>query len=147
MSEPDVAHPCPGCNQSTLEQVEDKGIPFTGCTSCFGLFCAEPRLRSYVEKAAGAVAAGDAFEALRRKACAGRVGRSVRRCPMCGVGLGRITFGESPVVVLDRCALHGIWLDRSELKKVVRASRAWGASQGLLPAFKDVPDPDEAPPG
>lgn len=138
-----AGRPCPACAAATLERVEDKGVPFIGCTSCFGLFAAEPDLRRYVETAVGKPAAGEAFEALRQRACAGRVGRSVRRCPVCDVGLGRVSFGESPVVALDRCAVHGVWLDRTELKKVVRAARAHGAAAGLLPPFKDEPDPDE----
>ena len=52
----------------------------------------------------------------------------------------RFGFGESPFVILDRCAHHGVWLDRSELKKIVRASRAYAAAEGWLPAFDDDDD-------
>ena len=29
---------CPACKGETVEEIEDRGIPFLGCTSCFGLF-------------------------------------------------------------------------------------------------------------
>jgi Zn-finger nucleic acid-binding protein len=114
---------CPRCNEA-LSAVDDQGVPFLGCTKCYGLFVTEPDLFTYVEKAASPRVFASFVELHERMVNEAHSTGTVRHCPQCGAGLVRVTFGENPLVLLDRCAEHGIWLDRTELNKVLRAARA-----------------------
>lgn len=135
---------CPACKATTLGHVEDKKVQFLGCQSCFGLLVEERALAKYVVAAVGNKEAQKAFDDLLQKALKGmKPGKTTRSCPYCFLPLGRFSFGEAPLVILDRCPSHGLWLDRSELKKVVRASRAHGAAMGLLPPFGGGEDEGE----
>lgn len=56
--------------------------------------------------------AGDAPRAL----AGDDVGPSDRTCPACGAAMRRVAaYGA----VLDSCADHGVWFDRSELERVL----------------------------
>ena len=94
-------------------------------------------MRTYVERAADSEEAGKAFDDLLKAARDGTVSQARRTCWSCGQRMQRFGFGESPFMILDRCAEHGLWLDRSELKKVVRASRAHAAALGWMDPFDD----------
>jgi Zn-finger nucleic acid-binding protein len=123
--------------------VTDREVSFLGCGTCFGLFVADADLERYVVVAATPESAA-AFKKLLARAIAGTTGGKggPRACPRCGVHLARLGFGEAPLVVIDRCPDHGIWLDRTELKKVVRASRAAAHPREVPPPE----DEDEAGP-
>ena len=135
---------CPACKgEETIEPLEDRGIPFLGCTACFGLFASDDDIASYVADAAGAPEVKEAFEALLGKALDdGPPTPGKRPCPVCQAPLGRLGFGESPFVILDRCALHGLWMDKKELKKIIRSSRAQAVVLGLIDRFDDDDDDD-----
>ena len=60
-----------------------------------------------------------------------------RACPVCKEHLERLAIGEHPLVVADRCAEHGLWLDEGDLEKIVRSTRAVGMVQDAQP------EPDE----
>ncbi len=114
---------CPRCNEA-LSAVEDQGVPFMGCTKCYGLFVTEPDLFTYVEKAATPRVFASFVELHEGMLNGARSPGSMRHCPQCRARLERVTFGQNPLVLLDRCTEHGIWLDRTELNKVLRAARA-----------------------
>lgn len=145
-SEPASApRPCPACKGATLEEVEDRGVAFLGCAACKGLFVANDGLAAYVADAVGAEAGRESYHALLATALEGRRSGSVRACPVCTAKLERFGFGDAPFVILDRCPEHGLWLDRPELRKVVRASRARAAAQGLVaPELPGEDHQDEA---
>ena len=48
-----------------------------------------------------------------------------------------------PAARLDRCGHHGVWLDKKELKKVIRSVRAHCAVIGLIAKFDDTGDYDD----
>lgn len=137
--------PCPKCN-IPLEPVTDREVEFQGCGTCFGLWVAEGDLGVYVERASTAESATQ-YALLLEKALRRPAGGSHarRHCPTCRHPLERLGFGENPFVIIDRCPQHGIWLDRSELKKVVRSCRA--AAHPSEPALDDDDDEGEPRPG
>ena len=144
MSFDDFSTTCPGCKKDTIQEIEDRDIPFLGCTECFGLFTDEKNIARYVSSAAGKLEVGEAFEDLLGKALDGNPPTPGKRtCPQCQQPLGRMGFGESPFVILDRCAHHGLWLDKKELTKVIRSSRAHARVLGLVDEFDDYADDDE----
>ena len=115
------------------QALEHEGVPVEGGGPPLG----ERELASYVEKSS-TKESGAIFPKLLAKALAGKKGGAggSRGCPVCKKHLERIAFGEHPLVILDRCAEHGIWFDRTELKKVVRSCRA--AAHPTL-----APEPDD----
>ena len=136
MSEPGS---CPACKDKALEELVDREVPFLGCVSCFGLFVVEPSLGQYVCNTTGSEPIAQAYDALLASALATGVGGPTKRtCPTCTSPMRRLGFGEAPFVILDRCVDgHGLWLDKKELKKIVRASRAHAAVLGLTPPLGD----------
>jgi Zn-finger nucleic acid-binding protein len=137
MSEPT----CPNCEGSPeLSDIVERDVDFLGCMDCYGLFVTEDNLASYVGNAAGDPGVRKAYLELLDEAQAHLAGTSKRTCPHCRDPMRRMGFGESPLVILERCGLHAaVWLDKKELTKVLRASRAHAAVQGYT-------DPNAAPP-
>jgi Zn-finger nucleic acid-binding protein len=130
---------CPACKkEDTVDLMEDRGVEFLGCSQCFGLFVEEEGLHAYVSDSAGSDEIGKACAGLMQAALDAKQPKpGSRPCPVCKKPLCRMGFGESPFVILDRCGLHGVWLDKKELKKVIRSSRAHAAVMGLAPPFND----------
>ncbi|MGE0711960.1 MAG: zf-TFIIB domain-containing protein [Planctomycetota bacterium] len=129
MSEPT----CPSCAGSpALAEIVDREVNFLGCTDCYGLFVTEENLGEYVAHATGQPGVRTSYLELLEEATAKLGGESKRTCPRCHEKMRRIGFGESPLVILERCALHGLWLDKKELTKVKRAARAHAAVRGLI---------------
>jgi Zn-finger nucleic acid-binding protein len=141
MSEAAAAGTCPKC-KTALQPLEERDVPFLGCTTCSGLFVTARYLHEYVVRAT-AKPVGDAFTALLDAAMGGKMAPSVRKCPTCAETLHRLGFGEAPFVVLDLCMDHGLWLDKKELKKVLRSSRAHAGKMGLVAPFVDDDADDE----
>lgn len=132
---------CPACKDQPVEEIFDRDVPFLGCTACFGLFVTPDNLAAYVERASGERKIVESYRELLAAAGDGTKTQGKRACPRCGQGMVRIGFGDSPFVVLDRCAEHGLWLDRKELKRVIRAARGHAAAQGHV--FTSVDDDDD----
>lgn len=129
---------CPGCKESTLEPVEDRGVAFLGCTACYGLFASEDDLAAYAADWAGQPGAAEAFRQLLTRSLQGGARTGIRACPVCAGKLQRLGFGEAPLVIIDRCPDHGVWLDPKELKKLVRATRAFARVEGLIGSSYDL---------
>lgn len=125
---------CPTCaDRPPLESLQDRDVEFRGCTACFGLFVEADSLGQYVCNAAGSEDAAKAYDDLLVTALTKQGGPSKRVCPQCERPMRRLGFGEAPFMILERCEEgHGLWLDRKELKKVVRTSRAQAAVLGLI---------------
>lgn len=134
MSFPDFSSVCPACKKETVEAMEDREVSFLGCSDCFGLFVSEDGLEDYVTGSTDSADIGKAFKDLLQRSLDEKAPKpGNRECPVCKKPLGRMGFGESPFVILDRCGLHGVWLDKKELKKVIRSSRAHAAVMGMIP--------------
>lgn len=122
---------CPTCKERPqLEEMEQRSVLFRGCTQCFGLFVSETGLGEYVTAAAGDDGVRQGYDDLLGEATLALAGTSKRHCPECDGPMRRMGFGESPLVILERCEAHGIWLDKKELTKVLRASRAHAVVKG-----------------
>ena len=48
------------------------------------------------------------------------------KCPECGELMNRNNFGHRSGVVIDRCALHGVWLENGELIHLLEWKKAGG---------------------
>jgi len=47
-------------------------------------------------------------------------------CPDCGEFMHRKSYGAKAGVVVDRCRLHGVWLDGGELNRLLKWAKAGG---------------------
>ena len=47
-------------------------------------------------------------------------------CPECGELMHRKSYGAKAGVVVDRCRLHGVWLDGGELNRLLKWAKAGG---------------------
>jgi Zn-finger nucleic acid-binding protein len=145
---------CPACHkEDAMAVMDDRGVEFLGCSECFGLFVSEGDLADYVRDATEQEEVAKGFHDLMKRTLKEKTPKiGKRQCPVCKEPLGRLGFGESPFVILDRCPEHGVWLDKKELKKVIRSCRAHSAVIGLIPRFSDTGGDDDddrkfSPPG
>ena len=107
---------CPDC-KIVMKQILLKQTPLQECQRCFGIWVA-----------------ADAFERI----CADRERQAdvlsneqqprphiipapvrYRPCPQCGNLMNRFNFGHTSGVIIDKCADHGVWFDRDELRRIV----------------------------
>lgn len=121
---------CPRCNQPSLAPARDGGVFFLGCQRCRGAyFTDELDLEKFIKEKVG----HEASQVYVRKLLVsmvnpanGRQGK--RKCPLCLRALRRHEYGETPyMVVLDRCVLHGFWLDADELATVLKGCQELAA--------------------
>lgn len=49
-----------------------------------------------------------------------------RKCPMCPDRMNHVNFGRHSGVILDRCGVHGVWVDGGELRRLTEWWRAGG---------------------
>ena len=54
---------CPKCKDKDLQEIEEGGVPFQGCTDCFGLFVTPKDLHQYVVNSTEVEEIGQAFSA------------------------------------------------------------------------------------
>jgi Zn-finger nucleic acid-binding protein len=101
---------CPAC-KSELVVVEREEIELDWCISCRGLWFDGGELELLGEKAGRTLDVED----LGRRATS--VARGTRRCPRCPrrMEVLALPLPAEASILIDRCPLHGFWLDRGEL--------------------------------
>jgi Zn-finger nucleic acid-binding protein len=123
---------CPVCH-TALIVVEREGIELDWCLDCRGLWFDEGELELLGEKAGRSLETED----LGRRT-GDVVGGGTRRCPRCRRKMAQLSLdiGQSSGVQVDRCADHGIWLDRGELGAIMRGRRTSdGSDEGVMLRF------------
>lgn len=116
---------CPRCERSLDVFASGPGV-LLDCGHCGGQFVHHALLKELLERRQ---VYGDA--APRKPLPPARV-EPVRYipCPECGTLMARRNFGGTSGVIVDVCALHGIWFDLGELPRVM----AFVESGGLIRA-------------
>lgn len=121
-------YPCPRCRKDVvLKPRYDGGCMFLACQICDGGFFEEFDLGRYVGGKLGQKAASVYLYwmlASMEKVEDARRGKRV--CPICTNQLRRHPFGKQPhFVLLDRCPLHGFWLDKDEIDTILNGCREY----------------------
>ncbi len=120
--EPATAHRCPRCTCS-LEAVSVGGMPLEQCPRCGGLWVGAEtfdRICSDRESQAAAIDLNPPAPAQPEQQVV------YLKCPQCSQLMSRKNFAQRSGVIIDICRPHGIWFDRSELRRIIEFIRAGG---------------------
>jgi len=121
---------CPGCQVALQVLEHPKGVVFE-CLQCAGQFLEHALLRNLIENSERlAMVLPSRFRA--RNPAQQRI--VYRNCPHCRALMHRKNFGQSSGVIVDVCAVHGIWFDAGELPAVL----AFAESGGLERARREL---------
>jgi Zn-finger nucleic acid-binding protein len=121
---PAIAHPCPRCADSNLQKVVVGTVELEECLHCGGLWVAS----QVFNKICADREAQEATVAIKLPATSAPEPHTVRylKCPQCANLMNRFNFAHGSGVVIDKCANHGLWLDRDDLRRVIEFIRAGG---------------------
>lgn len=105
---------CPRC-QGELQSRDLGATSLVECTSCAGLWCPPDTFRSICKEA------GQGASALRKEVGFEPVRHPFRylKCPTCQDMMVPRNFGRSSGIMIDVCRDHGVWLDDTELERIV----------------------------
>ncbi|MCP9792875.1 zf-TFIIB domain-containing protein [Vulcanococcus limneticus Candia 3F8] len=100
------------------------------CPTCLGMFLGTGGIETLLSSGVGPVwevnrPLLDALGEAPRTAASPSPVR-YRPCPCCGELMNRNLYGKRSGVIVDRCAVHGFWLDAGELRQLLEWSRAGG---------------------
>jgi Zn-finger nucleic acid-binding protein len=126
---------CP-VDRTELEMISVHGVEVARCPSCNGLWFSEERLRLLKD-------AEDPY--LRwididpwEDPSAFRLSRSGKLCPVDGMPLYTVGYGDSEIIV-DVCGdRHGIWLDEGEFREIIDWMHARLAQESFFGYLKDI---------
>ena len=109
---------CPRCNLE-LDSHQATRVLLHGCPGCGGVWLDGEASRRVVEAIDPTVVGAADEESRRARQLQVDVAR-VAPCPVCAQPLRRMPIEQAQVDV-DACAQHGVWFDRDELQRVIRA--------------------------
>jgi Zn-finger nucleic acid-binding protein len=119
---------CPNCDV-IMKRIMLKQTPLQECQKCLGLWvdatsfdrvCADRERQADVL----ALSPDEQRAALEPHLAPGPV--KYRPCPRCGQLMNRFNFAHTSGVIVDKCAAHGVWFDRDELRRIIDFLRAGG---------------------
>jgi Zn-finger nucleic acid-binding protein len=103
---------CPTCREPLIV-AERGGIELDVCLWCHGLWFDAGELELLSEKLGRNL---NVKEGALEKAA---TPEKTRPCPRCDKAMDKVVAGASPMVLLDRCAGHGVWFDHGELGTLI----------------------------
>ena len=109
---------CPRCNLA-LQAHQAQRVLLQGCATCGGLWLDGEASRRVVEAIDPTVVSAADEESRRARSLQVDVTR-VAPCPVCAQPLKRMPIVQA-LVDVDACEQHGVWFDRDELQRVIRA--------------------------
>lgn len=115
---------CPGCDREEFANVHIGGVELDFCAYCLGLWFEEDELRRAKDTATDLYRwfDGDIWQEVGRF----RAGESERICPLDGIAMHHLHYGNSPITI-DACKqCGGIWLDRGEFQRIVAYTKHEG---------------------
>jgi len=120
---------CPACAGELRDRVVGTHA-LTECGDCGGLWLAATVLDELCSAAERAgIASGHALPPMPPPASRTNDRIVYRACPACRDLMMRRNHGGSSGVVVDTCRPHGIWLDHSELERLLAWVRAGGTER------------------
>lgn len=128
----EIHGPCPAC-QTPLQRLELATRPrswLDRCPACGGLFFPPGGVGFLLDQVVAPVYVVNLalLENLQR-AWYHAENIVYRKCPACGRGMNRQHYGYRSGVVVNRCMIHGDWLDCGEFRHLAE----WKKAGGMLP--------------
>jgi Zn-finger nucleic acid-binding protein len=121
---------CPQCDipLQTINLKQVGAFEIERCSTCFGLFFDPGEIETLLESSVSGVfdinfqLLGHINQERYRKP--GKV--KYIKCPACRVLMNRINFAHRSGVIIDRCKMHGVWLDNGEITHLMEWKKAGG---------------------
>jgi Zn-finger nucleic acid-binding protein len=121
---------CPRCNikLTSISLTIEHLFTIERCTECLGLFFDVGELEPLLEKISG-----KAYE-INLTVINTIINESFHKdfpvmylkCPVCKKLMNRINYGKKSGVIIDKCSVHGLWLDAGELRHLQEWTSAGG---------------------
>ena len=122
---------CPVCDK-VFEQVDiglQRSVIVHRCAGCDGVFIAESDLEHILQHYVGDIKSIDPQLLrfiLNNPRHEPELTFKYRKCPICDTTMRRLNYRTVSGVVIDRCDLHGVWLDGGELQQLFEWKRVGG---------------------
>jgi Zn-finger nucleic acid-binding protein len=123
---------CPSCDTAlqTIRLIQDEEFFIERCDQCYGMFFDRNELEHVLNESV--THAGEINREHIDNINQDRYRKPDKveylKCPECNVLMNRTNFGHRSGVVVDRCTMHGIWLENGELIHLLE----WKKAGGLL---------------
>ncbi|MGZ8216631.1 TFIIB-type zinc ribbon-containing protein [Methylomagnum sp.] len=129
---PETERVCPACEAPlrTIDLHLSGTFLIEQCGGCLGLFLDTNELGTLLELAVPHVHEADPrrLRKLAEETWRPEAHCHYRRCPVCREFMQRKNYARFSGVVVDRCPAHGIWLDATELRRLL----SWAKAGGLV---------------
>ena len=121
---------CPHCHQNlqTIQLNTSPSLTIERCQSCFGLFFDQGEIEILLENSVKQTSGINTqlMDNINQERYQGKAHFSYVKCPVCQQFMDRVNFGQRSGVVVDKCNLHGIWLDSGEITHLMEWKKAGG---------------------
>ncbi|MES2440052.1 MAG: zf-TFIIB domain-containing protein [Verrucomicrobiota bacterium] len=125
----DASMACPQCNTplGVIEFGTEPRIRIELCMTCHGMFFNPGEVESLLDARTNPLVWLDPVQIQQIADDFGHQ-REVfyQKCPMCAERMSHVNFGGRSGVILDRCGIHGIWLEGGKLRRLTEWWRAGG---------------------
>lgn len=122
----DSERPCPRCKiiMQTIDLKIDGEFLIERCEKCMGLFFDTGELEDLIK--ASMDQGNPEIDELNKTHHTKRPHTAYVPCPVCSGIMHRVNFGTRSGVIIDRCHMHGMWLDGGELGQLLEWVKAGG---------------------
>ena len=125
----DASLPCPHCTTplGVIEFDSEPKVRIERCTTCYGTFFNPGELEVLLNAHTHPLVWLDPVQLQQIAADFSQDPEiTYRKCPMCAERMSHINFAGRSGVIVDRCGTHGVWLEGSELRRLLEWWRAGG---------------------
>jgi len=121
--------PCPVCT-TPLRVIEidiEPKLRIERCNTCLGMFFNPGELEALLDSQTNPLVWLDRVQLNQLAEEFAHDPEVVyRKCPMCAERMSRLNFGGRSGVILDSCGTHGVWMEGSELRRLMEWWHAGG---------------------
>ncbi len=121
---------CPNCEKvlQTIRLKTAEPLFIERCHTCFGLFFDKGEIELILQSSVSNVFDINLAHIDNINKDRYRKPQKIRylKCPECRRLMNRVNFGQRSGVVVDRCIIHGLWLDSGELTHLLEWKKAGG---------------------
>jgi Zn-finger nucleic acid-binding protein len=142
--------PCPRCKVplETIRLNLESPVDIDRCAKCYGIFFDPGELEEVLDSSVERdhVVDIERLDTLVREETSDRDFKEVTYlpCPDCAEFMHRKAYGAKAGVIVDRCRLHGVWLDGGELNRLMKWAKAGGRKHDVQQAERRAAEEERA---